>query len=71
MEQAKENIIFQADESGNVLILERCKCGRGPKRPKQFNCHACNREANRRYWDRVKRELEAFKRMAARAQAIV
>ena len=26
-----------------------CKCGRGPWRKGQRNCHVCNREANKKY----------------------
>jgi hypothetical protein len=30
-----------------------CKCGRGPWRPGQKNCRACNREAGRAFRKRI------------------
>ena len=58
-----------ADEAGPsapeiAITPHMCRCGRAPWRPGQRNCLFCNREANKRYRESLKRE-EA--RLAAQA----
>ncbi len=45
------------DEAGPHM----CKCGRGPWRPGQRNCVHCNRDANRKYRESLKREAARLK----------
>jgi hypothetical protein len=54
----------------NVLQIRMCKCGRAPHRSGQRNCHFCNREANKRYQQRLKRDANAFKEIAAKVRSI-
>jgi hypothetical protein len=65
---AKTVPIFEAPSEatkGNELLnpepaLRLCKCGRAPWRKGQRNCAFCNREANKRYRDSLKREEAKF-----------
>jgi hypothetical protein len=43
-----------------ALTPRQCKCGRGPWRKGQRNCVFCNREANARYRESLRREEEAL-----------
>lgn len=48
---------FEAPAAGQDEAAPRlCKCGRAPWRKGQRNCIVCNREANRRYRDSLKRQ---------------
>jgi len=41
-----------------------CRCGRGPRRKGQRNCHLCHAEANRRYRASLKQQNEAIRQIA-------
>jgi len=48
---------FEAEAAGqDEAALRLCKCGRASWRKGQRNCAVCNREANRRYRDSLKRQ---------------
>jgi hypothetical protein len=54
-----------ADDAGEGSPVETaprpCKCGRGPWRPGQRNCLTCNREANKRYRQSLKKQEQKLK----------
>jgi hypothetical protein len=53
-------------EETNILAVPLCKCGRAPHRPGQRNCHFCNRDANRKYRQSLKRMEARLKLLDAR-----
>lgn len=45
-----------ADAAPDQPAPHMCKCGRAPWRKGQRNCVLCNREANRKYRESLKRD---------------
>jgi hypothetical protein len=58
---------FDTDASmESVPALRLCKCGRAPHRKGQRNCLLCNREANKKYRESLKRETARWEILALR-----
>jgi hypothetical protein len=57
MERGEKFLSFEpgADAAPDQPAPHMCKCGRAPWRKGQRNCVACNREANRKYRESLKR----------------
>ena len=53
---AKFPVIESAADAAPDQPVHVCKCGRAPWRKGQRNCVLCNREANRKYRESLKRD---------------
>jgi hypothetical protein len=49
-----------SDAPDNILHLPMCKCQRAPRRNGQRNCLHCNREANKKFRESLRRQKQAL-----------
>lgn len=73
IDASAESETENSQQTGTVIHIKMCKCGRAPHRKAQSpnvtpprNCHFCHKEANQKYRRSVKRQVAELKATVSR-----
>jgi hypothetical protein len=69
MERSERFLNVEDEDSAQESAPHVCKCGRAPWRPGQRNCVFCNREANRKYRESLKKQAARLAQLGDGAPA--
>jgi hypothetical protein len=64
MERSEKFLSDENPDDDAAPAPRLCKCGRAPWRQGQRNCVHCNRDANRKYRESLKRDAARLKKLS-------